>query len=190
MAQKAHNTPNAGTQDDSGKSVSIWMPWFLKDHRATASTLSHIEHSALCYLKMLLWEHGGTLPNDDKFLARHLRLSLSQWKAMRDAILMDCTIAGNAIHDPQILAEVIKARNNVEQKRKAGMASAAARRTQRDGNGCSTDVATAVQRNGNGEATATQPRAGGGEGAGPYQAGSSVGVVEERPFRVVEGGGK
>lgn len=193
MAQKANNAPNAPAQDDSeNRSVGIWMPWFIKDHRAAASTLSHIEHSALCYLNMLFWEHGGSLPNDDKFLARHLRLAPKQWKDMRDMILHSCTIAGGAISHPAIIAEVAKARLNVEQKRKAGMASAAARKAQRDGNGCSTAVATDGQRTGNGSATARQPRAGGGGGDGhyPYQDSSYSEVVEAKPFRVVEGGGK
>lgn len=192
MALKASNAPSANPQGDScPASVGIWMPWFIRDHRASASTLTHIEHSALCYLNMLFWEHGGTLPNDDKFLARHLRLSVKQWKVMRDTILHDCTIAGSAISHPLIIAEVAKARNNVEQKRRAGIASAAARKAQREGNGCSTDVTTAAQRRGNGEATARQPRAGGGAGAGPIQPkGYLEGDVSAKPFRVVEGAGK
>lgn len=182
-----NNPPGGGNQSDS---VSIWMPWFIKDHRAFASTLSHIEHSALCYLNMLFWEHGGTLPNDDKFLARHLRVTLPQWKAMRDTILHNCTIAGAVISHPAMIVEISKARANVEQKRKAGIASAKARKEAREFNGCSTAVATAVQREGNGEATARQPRAGGGGGDGPIQAGSYLTstVGDEAPFRVYEGG--
>lgn len=155
-------------------SVALWMPWFIKEHRANASTLNHIEHSALCYLLMLFWEHDGILPNDDKFLARHLRLSVKQWQGMRDTILHDCAIASGTISHPKLIAEIAKAKTNVEQKRKAGLASAAARKNQRDGNGCSTAVATAVQ-----------PRAGSGEGDGPLPAHELLeGAV---PFRVKGG---
>jgi len=193
---RPNNPPTGGMQSDSANdTVSIWMPWFIKDHRAFASTLSHIEHSALCYLNMLFWEHGGTLPNDDKFIARHLRLSAKQWKDMRDTILHNCTIASGAISHPVIVAEIAKAKINVEQKRKAGMASAAARRAHREGNGCSTAVVTAGQREANGEATARQPRAGGGGGGGPTKPREgcySDGVVSahDAPFRVVDGGAK
>lgn len=156
-------------------SVALWMPWFIKEHRANASTLSHIEHSALCYLLMLFWEHEGTLPNDDKFLAKHLKLTVRQWNAMRDTLLHDCTITGGTITHPALALEVVKARTNVEQKRKAGLASAAARKA----NGCSTAVATAVQ-----------PRAGSGEGSYPgydtYEGSTTLG--DDAPFRVIGGG--
>ena len=159
-------------------SVALWMPWFIKEHRANASTLSHIEHSALCYLLMLFWEHEGSLPNDDKYLAKHLKLTGKQWADMRDTLLHDCTIAGGSITHPALSAEVVKARKNQEQKSIAGKASAAARKN----NGCSTAVATAVQ-----------PRAGSGEGDGPFHEMSSVregGSAHEdgNPFRVIGGG--
>jgi uncharacterized protein YdaU (DUF1376 family) len=163
---------------NQSQSVTLWMPWFIKEHRANASTLSHVEHSALCYLNMMLWEHGGQIPNDDKFLARHLRLSVKQWKGMRDTLLHHCTVAGNVISHPGLIAEFAKAQANQEQKRKAGQASAAARKAQREGNGCSTGVTTAVQ-----------PRAGSGEGDGPIQRDSSGGEgIGDTPFRVVKGG--
>lgn len=136
-------------------SVALWMPWFIRDHRARASTLSHIEHSALCYFRMLLWENDGAVTDDDRAIARELRLTLRQWQAMRPILVRDCTIAGGRISSPEIIAELAKARVNIDQKRKAGKASAAARAAQRDSNGCSADVATAVQ-----------PRAGGGGGEG------------------------
>lgn len=159
-------------------SVALWMPWFIKEHRANASTLSHIEHSALCYLLMLFWEHEGQLPNDDKYLAKHLKLSARQWGEMRDTLLHECTIAGGIITHPALTKEVEKARKNQEQKSIAGKASAAARKA----NGCSTAVATAVQ-----------PRAGSGEGDGPIHGMSSVGESvsareDSNPFRVIGGG--
>jgi uncharacterized protein YdaU (DUF1376 family) len=131
------------------------MPWFIRDHRAAAMTLSHVEHSAYTYLKMLLWEKGGSIADDDRAIAKALRLTIRQWQPMRVTLLAECTIAGGRITDPGIVSELAKARTNIEQKRKAGRASAAARSAQREGNGCSTAVATAVQ-----------PRAGGGAGEG------------------------
>lgn len=133
--------------------VNVWMPVYIKDRRARTSTLSHLEHSALDYLEMLLWENGGTIRDDDRTIARELRVTVRQWQGMRAVLLHDCTVTGGIISHPAIIAEVEKAKANVEQKRKAGRASAAARTAQRESNGCSTAVATAVQ-----------PRAGGGEG--------------------------
>lgn len=169
-------------------SVAVWMPLFLKDHRARASTLNHIEHSVLVYLRMHLWEQGGTVADDDKALARECRLSLRQWQALRPVLLRDCVVAGGRITAPDIIGEVAKARINVEQKKKAGKASAAARAVQRESNGCSTAVATAVQ-----------PRAGGGVGEGSTSQGhiqtEEIGggrthTREARPGLTVIGGGK
>lgn len=157
-------------------SVALWMPWFIKEHRANASTLSHIEHSALCYLLMLFWEHEGSLPNDDKFIARNLRLSTKQWMGMRDILIQDCTITGNRITHPKLTEEIGKAKRNIEQKSKAGKASAAARKA----NICSTAAATAVQ-----------PRAGSGEGVGVLPRDEFRGDDDLRVgfgFSVVEGG--
>lgn len=129
-------------------SVYVWMPWFIRDHRARAATLSHTEHSALCYLRMLLWESDGVIPDDDALIARELRLTKAQWLKMRPILLRECTLAGRQITDPAIVKEVAKAKKNVIQRSAAGRASAAARAAsaaQRMSNGRSTDVATDVQ---------------------------------------------
>lgn len=160
-------------------SVKLWMPWFIQERRSEASTLTHTEHSVLCYLHMLLWERDGTVPDDDRWIAKNVRLSVAQWKGMRNTILQGCVIAGGQISHPALQAEIVKARLNVEQKRKAGQASAAARKAQREGNGCSTAVATAVQ-----------PRAGSGVGSGLSQCSTTGVEVGDRPFRVVGGGGQ
>lgn len=162
-------------------SVGIWMPWHLKDHLARASTLSHQEHSVLCYLRMLLWQHGGQIVDDDRWIARRVRLTLRQWQSMKAIVTEDCTVAGGRITNSFLAAEHAKAIANVEQKKKAGKASAAARaaksRGEQNGNTSSTGVPTVVQ-----------PRAGGG--AGPTQGCSSGDSLGDNPFRVVPGGAR
>lgn len=165
--------------------ATLWMPWFIRDHRSVASTLDHVEHSALCYLKMLLWESGGTIRDDDRWIAKNLRLPVAKWKALRGVVLDGCITANGCIKSPEITAEFEKAQANIEQKRKAGIASAKARKE-----------ATAVERplneRSNGSATAGQPRAGSGEGDGPIQGGSyqveGNGDGDQNPFTVVKGG--
>jgi len=160
-----------------GKSADIWMPVYIKDRRAHVSTMSHIEHSAYDYLMMLLWERGGVLQDDDRALAKATRVTPRQWKQIRPTLLADCAISGGLIHHQWTIDEVAKAKANIEQKRQAGIASAATRK----GNARSTDVATHVQ-----------PRAGGGEGV-LAERGTSVGIGdggqdERNPFDVIRGG--
>lgn len=172
----AHRPNTHNATESQAPSVSLWMPLFIEEHRARASTLSHLEHSALCYLNMLLWEYGGDIPDDDKWIARKLRLSATQWKAMRAVLIEDCTVSGGRILHDGLAAEVAKARANVEQKKRAGRASAEARKALRNDNERSTGVATDVQ-----------PRAGSGSGSGPIQ-GLSDSYIEAGPFQVLNGG--
>lgn len=165
--------------------ATLWMPWFIRDHRSVASTLDHVEHSALCYLKMLLWENGGTIRDDDRWIAKNLRLPLAKWKALRSVVLDGCITANGCIKSPEISAEFDKAQANIEQKRKAGIASAIARKE-------ATAVERALNGRSNGSATARQPRAGSGGGSGPIQEGSyhldGMGDGDQNPFAVVKGG--
>ncbi|MCC6941077.1 MAG: DUF1376 domain-containing protein [Novosphingobium sp.] len=166
--------------------ATLWMPWFIKDHKAAASTLDHIEHSALCYLKMLLWENGGTIPDDDKWIAKHVRLPVQKWKALRIAVLDGCIVENGVIAMPEIAAEFIKAQSNIEQKRRAGIASASARKR-------ATHVERPLDERDRSVATSGAPRAGSGGGGGPNHGMSSVieslaDDVGENPFAVVQGG--
>lgn len=163
--------------------ATLWMPWFIKDHRATASTLDHVEHSALCYLNMLLWEHGGAIRDDDKWIAKNLRLSVAKWKAIRGNVLSDCVVTGGVIRCPAIVTEFDKAQANIEQKRRAGIASAKARKE-------ATAVERALNERSNETATARQPRAGGGGGAFSKDGvgGGSANLDSDGPFLIVTGG--
>lgn len=107
MARKS-NTSNAG--ENQSDSVSIWMPLFINEHKAAASTLTHLEHSASVYFAILLWENGGLVPNDDKFLARHLRLKPKEWTSVKELLLLDCVVAGATITHPATVDRVEKAR--------------------------------------------------------------------------------
>lgn len=159
--------------------VSIWMPWFIQEHRAQASTLTHVEHSVLCYLQMLFWQEGGAIPNDDRWIAKRVRQTPKQWRAMRGLLLHNCVIAKGKITHPKLSAEFSRALVNVEQKRKAGQASAAARKGQRETNVCRTP-----------EPTAVQPRAGRDQGNEPYPVGEShdEALHAREQFKVYEGG--
>lgn len=154
-------------------SVKLWMPLFIKEHRAKASTLTHTEHSAMTYFTMLLWERDGSILDDDKWIAKQVRLTTKQWKEIKASIIDDCVVSGGKIEHPELIKEIEKAKKNVEQKRKAGLASAAARKA----NGCSTAVTTAVQ-----------PRAGSGVGEGPTQREVVSTNLKDEPFSVFKGG--
>lgn len=175
--------------------AGIWFPYHIKDIRSETYNMSRIEKSAYIDLLEILWERDGVFPVDDKWIATELNMKPREWVAMRDRVLRQFVVSNGCLSHPRFTIELEKAKLNVEQKRRAGMASAEARKSQRTFNGRSTGVPTADpterQREGNGEATARQPYAGGGGGGGPSQQASLVrGSVtrEDAPFRIVDGG--
>lgn len=138
--------------------IDLWMPWYIRNHRGDASTLSHLEHSALVYFRMLLWEHGGHVPSDAKMIAKALKISVRKFSDMRSTLLFDCTVANGFISHLHTIESVARARTNIDQRRMAGRASAASRAEAKEVNDRSTAVATIVQQ-----------RAGRGRGRGPSQ---------------------
>lgn len=170
---------------DTGSGVELWMPQYIQERRAKASTLNHIEHSALDYLEMLLWEHSGTIPNKCHWIAKNLKLTLKEWAALRETLLAGCEVSDTEIIHPKIKTEHAKAVRNRQQKIAAGKASADARAKKQGGNARSTTVGANV-------ATAGQPPAGkgSGKGKGPSQVSAihKVEAAEKSPLRVVEGG--
>lgn len=130
------------------KETSTWMPFYVSDYLKDTMHLSTQEHGAYLLLIMHAWTRDGALPSDEARLTRIAGLTPKEWKASRDVILEFFTLADGAYRHARIDRELGKAEAMVEQRRAAGVASAAARKAQRNGNDRSTSVATEPQRNG------------------------------------------
>ncbi len=63
-----------------------WMPLWVGDFLGDTAHLNAAETGAYLLLLIHLWLNG-TLPNDDRKLARIARTTPRQWKAMRDTIV-------------------------------------------------------------------------------------------------------
>lgn len=66
-----------------------YMPFYPQDWLSdrNVSTYSLEERGAYIDLLCRLWENGGTLPDDDTFLAKLLRISARKWKLLRNVLL-------------------------------------------------------------------------------------------------------
>lgn len=123
-----------------------WMPLFVADYLADTRHLSTAEHGAYLLLIMHAWVSDGRLPLDEKRLARIAGMDAEEWRESREVILEFFTRHEDGYRHKRIDAELERATANIEQRRAAGRASAAARARQRNGSGRSnarsTDVAT------------------------------------------------
>jgi len=70
----------------SKDSPSIWLPLYIGDYLGDTMHLSTLEHGAYLLLLMAYWKNSGPIPSDDKRLAAMVRMSLSDFQAIRSAL--------------------------------------------------------------------------------------------------------
>lgn len=69
------------------------LPFWTDAYLADTGHLTTIEHGAYMLLLMAMWRSGGTLPNDDKRLARFAKLTSPQWNRIKSIILEFMTVS-------------------------------------------------------------------------------------------------
>lgn len=131
--------------------ATIWFPYHIRDFRSEQYTLTFEQRGMYIALIERLWECGGSLNYSDASLAAELGIKPREWAKHKAPILHRFTIVDGLLTHPRMASELGKAQSNVEQRRRAGVASAQARSS----NGKSTDVAAGGQRPFNGEGNGT-----------------------------------
>ncbi len=95
--------------------MPLWTDAYLGDTRH----LSTIEHGAYLLLLMIGWRSGGSLPDDDKVLAKYAGLTGAQWARMAPTIRAFFTVEGGRIFQPRQRDELDHVRQ-VRNSKKAG----------------------------------------------------------------------
>src|SRR3990167_7660493 len=62
------------------------MTFYTDAYLADTGHLTTTEHGAYMLLLISMWRAGGTLPDDDKTLARVARMTMSQWRRAKPAL--------------------------------------------------------------------------------------------------------
>ena len=105
-----------------------WMPLYIGDYLRDTQSLQAEQHGAYLLLIMAAWGYGGRLPADPEDLAAIARVPFDRWQSHTSAkVLPFFRHDGDSYVHDRVVAELQRARTNVEQKSKAGAAGAAAR---------------------------------------------------------------
>lgn len=123
----------------------IYMPLYIGDYLSDTTHLSTVEHGAYLLLTFAYWKRCGPLPDDAISLCNIARVTFDEWQRTLDARLRPFFLVHDGFwHHKRIDEELKKASHLIEQKRRAGQASANARSNTR-----STHGPTESQRRGN-----------------------------------------
>jgi len=80
----------------------LWTDAYLAD----TGHLSTIEHGAYLLLLVTMWRAGGSLPNDDKLLARYARLTPAQWKRIKPTLWRYFQVSSDGITQGRLTDEL------------------------------------------------------------------------------------
>lgn len=127
-------------------SAPQWMPLYIADYLADTRRLNAAEHGAYLLLIMEYWQIGS-LPNDDRQLARIACMTDKEWKEARPIVE---GFFEEGWRHKRIDAELANAAETISRRSAAGKAGASARYSGRNGN----RIAIAQQSHANGKATA------------------------------------
>lgn len=94
-----------------------WMPLHITDYLADTGHLNAAEHGAYLMLIMHYWQNGS-LPADERLLARLARMSKDEWTESRDVLAM--LFGPNWTHK-RIDTELAKADEIIEKRRNAAL---------------------------------------------------------------------
>ena len=94
-----------------------WMPLHITDYLADTGHLNAAEHGAYLMLIMYYWQNGS-LPADERLLARLARMSKAEWDESRDVLAM---LFGPGWTHKRIDAELAKADEIIEKRRNAAL---------------------------------------------------------------------
>lgn len=119
-----------------------WMPLYVSDYLKKTRRLSTAQHGAYFLLLLEAWTHNGIIPSDDASLARIVGMSTREWRAAKPVLLGFWDVCEGGFTQDRVQKELARAKELIEQRSRAGKASAEARERQRTFNERSTSVAT------------------------------------------------
>jgi uncharacterized protein YdaU (DUF1376 family) len=122
----------------------VWMALYIGVYLADTMHLARQHHGSYLLLIMAAFKNAGWLPNDDGLLAQIAKCTAKEWKAERSIYAAFFQTTDDRWTHKRVTVEWQKAQRLTEQRRAAGIESAAKR--QRERNARSTGASTDGQR--------------------------------------------
>lgn len=92
----------------------LWTDAYLADTHHLSTT----EHGAYLLLLIAMWRSNGTLPNDDRQLAKFARLGSNQWQRIKPALMPFFRISGPILTQGRLADELQYVRDHSKKQAK------------------------------------------------------------------------
>lgn len=96
------------------------MPVFIDAYLADTTHLSTEEHGAYLLLLMAMWRRNGSVPNDDKDIARIVGLSIRKWLAVKARLLPLLDVDGTVLTQKRLRKEWVYVQEKREKNAQNG----------------------------------------------------------------------
>lgn len=103
------------------------MMLWTNDYLADTSHLTTVQHGAYLLLLICMWRAGGSLPNDDKLLARYVGMTPDKWRKISPQVRELLTVQGDRITQKRLEQEFKKTLGLVEKRKLSGRAGGEAK---------------------------------------------------------------
>lgn len=97
-----------------------FMQLYVADYLADTQHLTTEQHGAYLLLLMTMWRNAGSLPNDEKKLARIARVSMKRWHIIAGDVMAFFDISDGRITQKRLSEELQKAVSKSEKRKTSG----------------------------------------------------------------------
>jgi uncharacterized protein YdaU (DUF1376 family) len=98
----------------------LWMAVYVAQFLGETAHMTCEQLGAYVRLKLTMWLHGGSLPNDETALRRIAHVHSPRWRALWGSIKGMFNLDGDTITHNAVTEELSKARVIIERRRAAG----------------------------------------------------------------------
>ena len=91
------------------KPVNIWFPTYIGDFFTVTASMTGHEVGAYQIIIATLWKAGGSIPADDRQLAKLVKANPRQWKEIKQTLWPLFEFKGAQLTHPGTTAEIAKA---------------------------------------------------------------------------------